>query len=104
MDEISMTSEADIRALLGRIIESHTGIHASQIKLSSKPADLGIDSLTRLQILVDVEDALEVEIPDSGLSQEASFEAILQVILRAMEESDEAGITNKSRALDQRRV
>ena len=78
-----MKSESDIRALLGGIIESHTGIPADKISLSGKPADLGIDSLTRLQILVDVEDALDLEIPDSGLSADLSFEALLKIILEA---------------------
>jgi acyl carrier protein len=78
-----MSVPEEVRALLLRLISEECGTPAAEIDLSKTPADLGIDSLTRLQMLVDVEDELHIEIPDQGLSVEQSFAELEEVILRA---------------------
>ncbi len=80
-----MSEAEEVRSVLARLISEQCGTPAEEIDLSKTPAEYGIDSLTRLQMLVDVEDELHIEIPDQGLSVEQSFAELEEVILQAAE-------------------
>ena len=62
------TTQDDIIAGLAEIIEEVTGIEPSEISLGkSFVDDLGIDSLSMVEIAVQTEDKYNVKIPDADL-------------------------------------
>ncbi|MGL4306405.1 MAG: meromycolate extension acyl carrier protein AcpM [Mycobacteriaceae bacterium] len=63
------TSQEDIIAELGQIIEEVTGIEPSEVTIEkSFVDDLDIDSLSMVEIAVQTEDKYGVKIPDEDLA------------------------------------
>ena len=67
-----MTDREDItptRDWLKRVVEDYLGIPTERLRQTTALADLGIDSLAQLQLVLLAERELGVKIPDSALGE-----------------------------------
>lgn len=61
-------TEAEILSVLLRVIETETGIPADEIEPTSTfAADLDVDSLALMSIVVSAEEEVDVRIPDEDI-------------------------------------
>ena len=65
---------------LKEIIADHSGEEADTITAETKFADLGIDSLTTVEILMDIEDEFGVEVPDEILDKLVTVKDVVDYI------------------------
>jgi acyl carrier protein len=63
------------------IIAEESGLDMDDIKTDSALYDLGIDSLTALEILVVLEDKYDIRIPDNELKNTNTIMEIINVVL-----------------------
>lgn len=64
-----------------RCISVSTGIPVSEITADSRlESDLGLDSLDRVSVVMDVEDEFDVELPDEALENVATVRELVALL------------------------
>lgn len=71
---------AAIETAVRKAMAEATGCEPDRVDLTQTPFELGIDSLTRLEALMQIEDELQIDIPDSGLSDRQSLNDLIDDI------------------------
>jgi acyl carrier protein len=78
-----MTTSEDARTVLPTIVHDIAGIPLEEIRPDAAfAADLAIDSLTMVEIMVAAEETFGVEIPDEELTNLTTIDAVVAYIER----------------------
>ena len=92
------TSQEEIVAVLGEIIEEVTGIEPSEVTVEkSFVDDLDIDSLSMVEIAVQTEDKYGVKIPDEDLASLRTVGDAVNYIQKLEAENSEAAEAIKAK-------
>jgi len=92
------TSQEEIVAVLGEIIEEVTGIEPSEVTVEkSFVDDLDIDSLSMVEIAVQTEDKYGVKIPDEDLASLRTVGDAVSYIQKLEAENSEAAEAIKAK-------
>lgn len=76
-----MTNRTTIEQRVIRCISSSTGIPVSEIAADSHlESDLGLDSLDRVSVVMDVEDEFYVELTDEALEKVATVRDLVALL------------------------
>lgn len=71
------------------VMAEEAGVEPHEINLSTGLYDLGIDSLSSLEILVTLEDRFDVIIPEESLKNTSSVREIVNAFLQELKNREE---------------
>lgn len=75
-----MNMEDKVRELISRA----SGVPANEIKLEAKLSDLAMESLEKLECVLSLEDALQVEIKEDDLWRLKTVQDVIDAVRRVM--------------------
>jgi acyl carrier protein len=87
-----VTAESPFERYRRLLIDSTPHLEANELKLDSRLADLGVDSISLLQLIVQLEEAFDLSLPDDAFSPETfeSVESLWRVVSSLLESPDSA--------------
>lgn len=78
-----MVSRHEIESAVRKLVAAEMRCRPEDVDLSKTPDELGIDSLNRLEIVVELEEAVQCEVPDAGLAAGQTLKQLVDIICRA---------------------
>ena len=96
---LGLDETSDVKSRLRKLLYSVADIPLDSIKDDSTFEELGVDSLTNTELLTEVRQVFEVEIPLSGFGDLRTVNALSEYLVRnsALEQSISSGTTTPSR-------
>jgi acyl carrier protein len=92
-----VVNEHEIFSCLADIVEQVAGIAASTVTYEADITDdLGISSLSLVEIIVAAEDKFSVEIPDEALKDLRTVQDFVSYVQRVQDSSDGLGVPGNS--------